>query len=231
MEGLGSLRGARRSSARPRWRTARASAEGASPPAYGKGAEYWNERYKSSSAPFEWLREYSELADVIRQVTSNNTHSTVLNVGCGNSLLPEDMYDRGYTNIVNIDISQVVVEQMIERNRGRPGMLWFHMDARQMSLASQSFDLVIDKSTLDAFMCSGEREADIRMYLREVSRVLRPGGTYLCITYGDPLSRLPAVFQPHLQNWSLKITELPPRSNGSSCHYCYRFTMPPTATT
>mmetsp|Transcript_39449 Transcript_39449/g.113857 ORF Transcript_39449/g.113857 Transcript_39449/m.113857 type:complete len:106 (-) Transcript_39449:134-451(-) len=105
------------------------------------------------------------------------------------------------------------------------------MDARQMSLASQSFDLVIDKSTLDAFMCSGEREADIRMYLREVSRVLRPGGTYLCITYGDPLSRLPAVFQPHLQNWSLKITELPPRSNGSSCHYCYRFTMPPTATT
>lgn len=30
-------------------------------------------------------------------------------VGCGNSKLSEDMYDDGYKDIINIDISDVVV--------------------------------------------------------------------------------------------------------------------------
>lgn len=34
----------------------------------------------------------------------------ILNLGCGNSILPEEMYDKGYKNIYNIDISHVVIE-------------------------------------------------------------------------------------------------------------------------
>jgi hypothetical protein len=33
-------------------------------------------------------------------------------VGCGNAKISEQMYDEGYTNIINIDISDVVVEKM-----------------------------------------------------------------------------------------------------------------------
>ena len=40
----------------------------------------------------------------------------VLNLGCGNSVLSEELYDKGFKNIINIDISPVVIEQMQKRN-------------------------------------------------------------------------------------------------------------------
>ena len=49
-------------------------------------------------------------------------------LGCGNALLSEEMFDAGYTNIWNIDISQVVIENMRERNQDKVGMLWEVMD-------------------------------------------------------------------------------------------------------
>jgi len=34
----------------------------------------------------------------------------ILNLGCGNSILAEDLYDRGFTNVYNMDISDVVIK-------------------------------------------------------------------------------------------------------------------------
>jgi 2-polyprenyl-3-methyl-5-hydroxy-6-metoxy-1,4-benzoquinol methylase len=48
----------------------------------------------------------------------------ILNLGCGNGILHEDMYDVGYTDILNIDISSVVIGQMEERSKDRKGMLF-----------------------------------------------------------------------------------------------------------
>ena len=47
-------------------------------------------------------------------------------VGCGNSKLSQQMYDAGYKNIVNIDISPVVIQQMKSHS---PQMEWIVMDA------------------------------------------------------------------------------------------------------
>jgi len=41
----------------------------------------------------------------------------VLNVGCGNSIICEDMYDEGYETIYNMDISNVCIQQMADRNK------------------------------------------------------------------------------------------------------------------
>ena len=38
----------------------------------------------------------------------------ILMLGCGNSKLSEQMYDDGYLNLVNIDISESVINQMKE---------------------------------------------------------------------------------------------------------------------
>lgn len=76
-------------------------------------------------------------------------------MGCGNSILSEEMYDKGYKHIYNVDISPVVIEQMAKRNGyTRPEMKWEVMDVRDMaSFASDKFDLIIDKSTIDALLC------------------------------------------------------------------------------
>lgn len=63
------------------------------------------------------------------------------------------MYDDGYTNIDNIDISSVVISQMKERNTSRPHMTYSVMDATKLAYPNNTYDLVIDKSTIDALLC------------------------------------------------------------------------------
>ena len=41
--------------------------------------------------------------------------SKILNVGCGDSVLSFQMYDHGYKNITNIDISDFAISKMIEQ--------------------------------------------------------------------------------------------------------------------
>ena len=44
------------------------------------------------------------------------------------------MYDEGYTNIYNMDISSVCIEQMTKRNKEkRPEMKWEVMDCRDLN--------------------------------------------------------------------------------------------------
>lgn len=55
-------------------------------------------------------------------------------VGCGNSRLSEEMYDVGYHSIANIDISDIVIKQMREKNaKQRLEMTFEKMDVTQVS--------------------------------------------------------------------------------------------------
>jgi len=83
-----------------------------------------------------------------------NKDSKILNVGCGNSRLSEEMFDEGYQNITNIDISQVVIKVMIEKYKDKgPNFKYQYMDVRAMEFENGSFDCVIDKGTLDSILC------------------------------------------------------------------------------
>ena len=56
-----------------------------------------------------------------------------MNLGCGNSVICEQMYDEGYVSITNNDISEVCIEKMALRNsKERPLMKWDVMDIRDM---------------------------------------------------------------------------------------------------
>lgn len=56
------------------------------------------------------------------------------------------------------------------------------MDIRKMSYKSNSFDLIIDKSTLDAMACTNFPELNIAVMLKECQRVLKVGGYYVCVS-------------------------------------------------
>lgn len=58
----------------------------------------------------------SALRDVVTPSLSGGSEAAVLNLGCGNSKLAEDMHDDGYRNITNVDISSAVIEKMSARN-------------------------------------------------------------------------------------------------------------------
>lgn len=63
------------------------------------------------------------------------------------------MYDDGYHFIYNNDISPSVISQMKERNQTRSDMKYDVMDVCDMTYEDNYFDVVIDKSTMDALLC------------------------------------------------------------------------------
>jgi len=111
--------------------------------AYGE-AWYWDERYRKEAGPFDWYQKYPALAPLLRLYLA--PHHRLLLVGCGNSVFGENMVDDGYQDVVNIDISSVVIEQMKKKYHDKPQLKYMKMDVKDMSyFESGSFDAVIDK--------------------------------------------------------------------------------------
>lgn len=126
-------------------------------------------------------------------------------VGCGNSELSEQLYDVGYRQLTNIDISETVVSHMNQRNaERRPGLTFQLIDATQTGFEDGSYQVALDKSTLDA-MASEEEGALARRMLTEVSRVLAIGGRYVCITLAQEHVVRLAVEHFSTAGWAIRL--------------------------
>eukprot|EP01121_Diplochlamys_sp_Union-15-3_P012322 TRINITY_DN367_c0_g1_i1.p1 TRINITY_DN367_c0_g1~~TRINITY_DN367_c0_g1_i1.p1 ORF type:complete len:239 (-),score=46.09 TRINITY_DN367_c0_g1_i1:66-740(-) len=166
---------------------------------YGNKA-YWNERYKKEPEPFEWYQSYENLKTFIEPHVPKT--AAILHIGCGNSKLCEDMVNDGYTKIVNIDISSVVISDMKERYKNNPKLEFCVMDCRTLDFEDKSFGVVIDKGTLDAVLCGDNSFYNAALMMKEIYRVLTPGGVFIEVSYGGPDMRL-----THLKNqtgWTIE---------------------------
>ncbi|XP_062187458.1 uncharacterized protein LOC133890861 isoform X2 [Phragmites australis] len=174
---------------------------------YG-AAEYWDARYaEEGGAPYDWYQRYDALRPFVRRFAP--PASRLLMIGCGSALMSEDMVSDGYVEIVNIDISSVVIEMMRKKYFNVPQMQYLRMDVRDMSMFSDdSFDCAIDKGTLDSLMCGVDAPLSAAQMVLEVDRLLRPGGVFILITYGGPSVRIPHLNQPGC-NWKIVLYILP----------------------
>jgi ubiquinone/menaquinone biosynthesis C-methylase UbiE len=165
---------------------------------YGK-LEYWDDRYSKRTEPFDWYQVYSGMKDIISPKIQKE--NKILNIGCGNSRMSEEMYEDGYEDITNIDFSNKVISQMEERCKSKyPKMIFKIMDVCEMkNFENSSFNTVIDKGTLDSILCSDTPIPSSEKMLSEIYRILTPGGNYICISYGDSDHRK-KYFQK--QNWA-----------------------------
>ncbi|XP_031837673.1 eEF1A lysine and N-terminal methyltransferase homolog [Nomia melanderi] len=146
--------------------------------------EYWNTFFKKrGKKSFEWYGEYPELCSILLKFMK--VKDNILIVGCGNSTLSMCLYDAGYRNITNIDISHIVIKQMCDINASvRPDLIYEQMDATQMTYPSDTFSVILDKGTLDALMPDTKENTTtiVNKYFKEITRVLRNGGRYICIS-------------------------------------------------
>lgn len=108
----------------------------------------------------------------------------VLELGCGNGALWKENFDKlpKLVHIVLSDISQGMLrdtqrelEQIGQNQKNKFDFEAF--DCHEIPFEDASFDLVIANHVL--FYCD-----DISGVLAEVKRVLRPGGTFICSSYG-----------------------------------------------
>jgi len=144
-------------------------------------------------------------------------------LGCGNSRLSQEMWDDGYKNIVNVDYSSIVIQQMRRRHQStRPEMEWHEADVRQLPFETELFDVAIDKGTMDAMMTAKgdvwdpppQVVDDCSREVTEALRVLRkPDGIFLYLTFGQPHFRRRYLTQPN--------TKLEIRQIGEAFHYYF----------
>lgn len=170
---------------------------------------YWDARYiqEASVGSFDWYQRYQALRPFVRKYIP--TSSQILMVGCGNAVMSEDMVKDGYENIMNVDISCVAIEMMRRKYEHVPQLKYLQMDVRDMGFfVDDSFDSVIDKGTLDSLMCGTDAPISASQMLGEVSRILKPGGIYMLITYGDPSVRMPHINRP-AYNWKIELYIIP----------------------
>ncbi|XP_047560683.1 eEF1A lysine and N-terminal methyltransferase isoform X2 [Lutra lutra] len=173
-------------------------------------AEYWEKFFQlRGKRAFEWYGSYLELCGVLHKYMK--PREKVLVIGCGNSELSEQLYDVGYLDIVNIDISEVVIKQMKERNASRrPQMSFLKMDMTQMEFPDASFQVVLDKGTLDAVLTDEEEKTlhQVDRMLAEVGRVLQVGGRYLCISLAQAHILKKAVGHFSREGWMVRVHQV-----------------------
>jgi len=166
-------------------------------PNYGD-CKYWEERYeKQKGSTFDWLENYETLKPIMDELNFDKKSIKSLMVGCGNAEMSYDMYIDGYTSLTNIDISEVVIEQMKDKYN-ETTMKWDVMDVRDIKYPDNEFDLIVDKSTIDAILCGESSFVNVAIMLNEIQRVLKVHGYYMIISYGQPENRIFHLEREHL---------------------------------
>ncbi|PKI58814.1 hypothetical protein CRG98_020804 [Punica granatum] len=120
----------------------------------------------------------------------------VLELGCGNSQLSEDLYRDGIKQITCIDLSAIAVEKMQKRllSKGYKEIKVLEADMLDLPFTNEVFDVVIEKGTMDVlFVDSGdpwnpnpETASKVMTMLHQVHRVLKPDGIFISVTFGQP---------------------------------------------
>ncbi|KAI3977285.1 hypothetical protein MKX01_030911 [Papaver californicum] len=191
--------------------------------AYGEPS-YWDNRYTQDPGPFDWYQKYPALSPLLHLYVPQ--HNRLLVIGCGNAAISEDMANDGFEDIVNINISSVVIEAMQTKYQDIPALKYIQMDVRDMSgFESGSFDAVLDKGTLDSIMCGHNSQENASKMLEEVGRVLKDNGVYILITYGAPAYRLPMLKKLSLWTVKLHVVEKP-MAEGNSEQIKWELTNP-----
>eukprot|EP01006_Ploeotia_vitrea_P031673 TRINITY_DN63987_c0_g1_i4.p1 TRINITY_DN63987_c0_g1~~TRINITY_DN63987_c0_g1_i4.p1 ORF type:complete len:212 (+),score=31.48 TRINITY_DN63987_c0_g1_i4:28-663(+) len=200
-----------------------------------KKQEYWDKRYTNEES-YEWLRKFDDIKDVLAEQLK--PHHKLLHVGCGNSSLGVDLLQAGLVDtVVNVDYSSVVIERMKKKFGESKNLQWLQMDIRELQFDSDTFDVVLDKATMDAFVPKeiyGEApNENCQTMVNEVKRVLKGGGQFVQITFGQPHMRK-KYFQPLLEQgkaetgdvkytWKLEMKTL--GGQGFIDYYYYVWTL------
>jgi ubiquinone/menaquinone biosynthesis C-methylase UbiE len=176
-----------------------------------RSKQYWDEFFlKRGQVAFEWYGEYNELHHHL--VRSVRKEDQILVIGCGNSNFSTDFYDKGFHNLINLDFSELVIDEMKNKTTDRKEMKWVVGDMTDLSTYSDSsINVVFDKGALDALMSTDStdvRDKAAQMF-SEIQRVLAPGGKYICITLAEHfiIESLLTYFNPSVVSggWSITV--------------------------
>ncbi|KAI1425256.1 S-adenosyl-L-methionine-dependent methyltransferase [Xylaria sp. FL1777] len=147
---------------------------------------YWHDRF-ASEAPFEWLTPSTTFISLMEPYLSPSGSQRILHLGSGTSDLHIRLREKGHHDVTNVDYEPLALDrgrQMEERFFGDVVMKYAVADVTRL-LADlprpRAFDLVVDKSTVDAVSCGGD-EPCLAM-AQCVRECLAAGGLWISLSY------------------------------------------------
>ena len=175
---------------------------------------FWEQRYANEpkGGVCEWYFSLETLLPLMRSANLLSEEDEdekmkrtidVLEIGCGDApLLPALPLGMARGRRVAIDFSAHVIEKLLKEapsSSSSSSCEFLVEDARRMrSFAAHSFDLLIDKGTLDAMLCDPRLGArNVRQIFQQVTRIMRPTGAFLIVSH---LSFASEEFQDMLQS-------------------------------
>ncbi|KAF2069501.1 hypothetical protein CYY_009179 [Polysphondylium violaceum] len=188
--------------------------------------EFWDEFYETGEGKgdsYEWYVTFNQLRPHLVKLVKDK--DKLLHIGCGNSLLAEDLIEETPTlslEIISMDVCENAIARMNDRTaklsnqRVKSSLQYIVGDATDTKYQDQEFDGIIDKGTLDAclstldFEC-GENEIVMKMVC-EMHRVLKSKGFFIVLSRNTLLEQYFYISGDDL-NWSLKTIELTTPSN------------------
>ncbi|PSR88656.1 hypothetical protein BD289DRAFT_366911 [Coniella lustricola] len=195
------------------------------PPSFEE-QEYWHQRFENEAC-FEWLVPSATFMSILDPFLDDYLPSCrILHIGFGTSDLQNHLRARGFTNVLNIDYEPLAIFRGQQREKetfGNVQMKYAVADVTSNRHQSQQrFDIVVDKSTVDAVSCGGE-EAFVKM-LRSVSECLDgPGGIWISLSYSS--QRFVLEKEEHMPFDVQEIARIPvPKSRATDpqvYYYCY----------
>ncbi|GKU02810.1 methyltransferase 13 [Fusarium langsethiae] len=145
---------------------------------------YWHERFASEKA-FEWLLPSAEFTSLIEPALDRLDPDTarILHIGFGTSDLQNHFRARGFRHVLNVDYEPLAIDRGRDLEKKAFGDVQMHyhvQDATQLDL-SEKFDLVVDKSTVDAISCGGVTA--LRRMIDGVRNCLADGGVWVSLSF------------------------------------------------
>ena len=88
--------------------------------------EYWNERYRvkyhdDADYTYDWYFNFSQIYHAVGDALVKG-NVRILIAGCGASNFALELYKVGFTSIVNVDFSPVLIENLIRQYGDMEGM-------------------------------------------------------------------------------------------------------------
>lgn len=147
---------------------------------------YWHARFNKETS-FEWLMTSDQFMAILGPHLEQLDAPTarILHIGMGTSDLQNKFRALGFLNVINVDYEPLAVErgrQLEQKAFGDVQMDYAVADATQLLLPT-AYDLIVDKSTVDAIACGGEE--NVLAMARSVERHLAPGAVWISLSYSS----------------------------------------------
>ncbi|GAW18385.1 hypothetical protein ANO14919_078600 [Xylariales sp. No.14919] len=155
-------------------------------PADFEKQSYWHDRFASETA-FEWLAPSATFVSFLEPYLSVSGDQRILNLGSGTSDLHVHLREKGSEDVTNVDYEPLALgrgREIEKRLCGDVRTKYAVADVTRLRAdlpAPSAFDLVLDKSTVDAVSCGGE--AAFLAMARGVRQCLAPGGLWISLSY------------------------------------------------